>query len=182
MQDISLGTSSQFPSSNSLFKHWFSKITGTYPDYNTVATWAALDVIESALYRAASNPANIVNGRIPASKVSLALQGSNVLTPFGRVSFDSLGVNNAATFLFSQSLPSSDSSEIVYPSYVQTAQFVYPMPTWDERIYTWGLIKGNQKLTSVLVAGVCSAVLFFISVTVTMRRRGKRDRFAPTSH
>jgi len=172
MQDASLGTTSQLPSSNTLFRKWFRDSFGIYPDYNTVPTWAALDVIESALYRAASNPSNIVNGEIPASKVMLSLMDSEVRTPFGRVSFDNKGVNDAATALFSQCLPSSNTSEIVYPSYVLTAKFVYPMPTWEERVYSWGWVKGSEKVTAFIVAAVCTGILFAISVTVVVYRKG----------
>jgi len=138
-----------------------------------VPTWGALDVLESALYRAASDPSNIVNGHLPAVKVLHALIGSDTRTPFGRIAFDAQNVNNGVKSIMSQVLPSSNFTEIVYPSDIQTAAFVYPMPTWEERVYKWELLGGSQKRTAFDVSILCSTVLGLFLVTIIVHRKGE---------
>ena len=124
------------------------------------------------MYRAALLPSNIVNGQLLASGVLYSLNGIQLTTPFGRVALDSNGVNTAAKAVMGQKLPSSSTSEIVYPSDILTATFVYPMPTWDERVYKWTLIGGNQKKIAVIVAAICSAILVVIMITAFLHRKG----------
>ena len=159
-----------------LFINWYQSIRSYQPSLFPVITWAALDMIEAAVYRAATVPANVVNGQLQASGVLFSLNGEELTTPFGRVAFDSNGVNSAAKALMSQKLPSSSTSEIVYPSDIQTASFVYPMPTWDERVYTWSLVGGDQKKVSVIVAAICSAILVVIMATVFVHRKGELNK------
>ena len=177
-----LGKTAQYPSSNALFREWYLSVRGVYPDYNTVPTWAAFDVLESALYRAAADPSNIVNGHLPAGKVLHALIGSDTRTPYGRVAFDAYNVNNGLKSLFSQVLPSSNFSQIVYPSDIQTDFFVYPMPTWEERVYSWRLLGGAQKKIAFYVSIACSAVLGLFLVTMVICRKGKMERMFIIHH
>jgi len=167
-----LGKTARYPSSNALFREWYFAVRGVYPDYTNVPTWAAFDVLESALFRAAADPSNIINGHLPASKVLHALIGSDTRTPYGRVAFDANNVNNGLKSLLSQVLPLSNFSEIVHPSDIQTASFIYPMPTWDERVYTWRLLGGRQKKVACWVSIGCSAVLALILVTLVYHHKG----------
>ena len=170
-----MGLTKQFPSSNELFRDWYYRVRGYYPDTGTVGMWAALDVVESALYRAATSPRSVINGHLQADAVLAALRRSDIRTPFGRVAFDTNNVNNGINSVMAQVLPSSNTSEIVYPSGLETASFVYPMPTWNERIYTWHLVsESTQKKSAVAVAAVCTALLLAVSVTVTYHRRGAK--------
>jgi hypothetical protein len=91
-------------------------------------------------------------------------------TPFGLVPTrpgavaDSLPLSLLTTHTFTSSTPSPSplpppstlqaqpssvpgaTAEIVFPSGQRTAPFIYPMPTWDERVYTWALIKVRARL------------------------------------
>jgi len=97
---------------------------------------------------------------------------SQMRTPFGRIVFDGNGVNTAAPAIAVQVLPSSSTAEIIYPSDVQTASFVYPMPTWDERVYQWKLVRGNSEAGAIAIATVFSLVLLALSLTSLLHRSG----------
>jgi len=66
------------------------------------------------------------------------------------------------------------SSEIVGPAAAATASFIYPMPTWDERVYTWSLTGASQTKSAIAIASVCSTILLLIAITVIIYRRGER--------
>ena len=172
-----IGRTTTYPSSNVLFYNWYKSVRAYTPTLFTVMLWAAFDVVEAVLYKASSSKSNVVNGYVSASAVLSYLEGADMRTPFGRVAFDSTGVNTVARSIVGQKLPSSSTSEIVYPSDIQTASFVYPMPTWDERVYTWSLVGGNQKKLSVIIAATCSALLVVIMVTVYIHRKGKLTKY-----
>ena len=170
-----MGLTKQFPSSNELFRDWYYRVRGYYPDTGTVGMWAALDVVESALYRAATSPRSVINGHLQADAVLAALRRSDIRTPFGRVAFDSNNVNNGINSVMAQVLPSSNTSEIVYPSDILTAAFVYPMPTWEEREYKWRLIGGTQKRVAFFSSIACSVILLAVLVTAVIYRRGELE-------
>ena len=169
---LNVGWTEQYPSSNKLFYQWYNSVRGQNPSTLTVTAWAAFDVLEAALYRAASMKTNIVNGKLTTSSVLAHLNGIELPTPFGRVSFDANGVNSALKGMAGQILPPSTAAEIIYPTDVQTADFVYPMPTWDEREYHWTLIRGVQELRSITMAAICTFLLLLISVTAVVYRSG----------
>ena len=128
--------------------------------------------MEAAIYNAATVSSNIVQGLVSPNSILRNLNNAQCPTPFGRVIFDPNGVNSAIASIVAQVLPSSSTSEIVYPSDYQTATFVYPMPSWDERVYKWSLIDGSYKLSSVIVAAVCSIVMLLIAFTVCLHKKG----------
>ena len=138
-----------------------------------MGTWAAFDVIESALYRACKEGNNLADGILSANEVLGMITSSQVPTPTGRIIFDGYGVNSAFASIVVQALPSSPTAEVVAPSVQQTATFVYPMPTWDERHYKWHLIRGTPELTAIAVASVCSLILLTIMITVFIHRKGE---------
>ena len=72
----------------------------------------------------------------------------------------------------SQVIEEKPSCEIVGPGTVATASFIYPMPTWDERVYTWRLLGGRQKKVACWVSIGCSAVLALILVTLVYHHKG----------
>ena len=67
-------------------------------------------------------------------------------SPIGRIVFDAQRVNSFQKSIVVQSLPSSTTAEIVFPSGQKTATMVYPMPTWDDRVYTWQLLKSTNAV------------------------------------
>ena len=157
------------PSSNALFREWYLRARGHYPDAFTVPTWAAIDVLESAVYRAATTPRGTRNGHVQADSVLAALKSSAVRTPFGRIAFDGNNVNYGIRTVLSQVLPSSNTSEIVYPSDLLTAAFVYPMPSWEDREYSWQLLAGKKKGVACGVSAVCSTAIAAVLTLAILR-------------
>ena len=51
---------------------------------------------------------------------------------------------------------------------------VYPMPTWDDRVYTWQLLKSTSAIVGVAIAAACSAVLVAIIITVLVKAKEVR--------
>ena len=168
-----LGKTKKLPSSNALFRKWYYEARGKPPDPYTIPNWAAFDVLEAALYRASLSPQNVVKGHLLAQAVLRQLSGMDIRTPYGRVAFDGNNVNNGLRSMFSQVLPSSNTSEIVNPSDLQTASFVYPMPTWEERVYEWKLLGSAEKKVAFYVTIACSVLIAAIVITVTIKRHGK---------
>eukprot|EP00596_Hydrurales_sp_CCMP1899_P008635 CAMPEP_0119053876 /NCGR_PEP_ID=MMETSP1177-20130426/74704_1 /TAXON_ID=2985 /ORGANISM="Ochromonas sp, Strain CCMP1899" /LENGTH=366 /DNA_ID=CAMNT_0007033945 /DNA_START=438 /DNA_END=1535 /DNA_ORIENTATION=+ len=137
IDQLNYGSIDGNPSSAELFFSWYRNTTGFEATYQTVFTWSSFDVLESAIYRTALIQHNIDNGVLNSKAINDNLYLSQMPTPAGRVIFNPYGVNTNAQGLFLQSLPSSNTAEIVYPIQTRTASVVYPMPSWDERIYTW---------------------------------------------
>ena len=171
-----MGRSSAYPSSTKLFIEWYRTLTNSTPSYQTVGAWGAFDMLESALYRAASAYLKSERPQAGIAFTSTDILGALVMsqmrTPFGRIVFDANGVNTAAPAIAVQVLPSSSTAEIIAPSDVQTASFVYPMPTWDERVYKWSLLGGTQKSVSIMVAVICSFILLVFILTVYAHQKG----------
>ena len=134
--------------------------------------WACFDVVESAVYRAASVPEFAKDGMLSPAEVLHMLYGSQVPTPFGRIVFDANRVNSFAPSIVVQVLPSNPTSEIVAPASVQSARIVYPMPTWDERTYKWYLIRGSEEKSAIAIAALCSFILITLIITVCRHRKG----------
>ena len=136
--------------------------------------WACFDVLESALYRAANTKEFSADGFISPYEVNVMLDVSQVPTPIGRVTFDENRVNSNAKSIVVQVIPTSEISEIVAPTDVQTHPFVYPMPSWDERIYKWSLVKNSSNYAAIIIAGICTFALLAIIITICVHRKGMR--------
>ena len=168
---LNIGWTAQYPSSTVLFMDWYRNLTGAVASYQTVFTWGAFDIVESALYRAAINAPEGAETISPSYVLAL-LEGSQVRSPAGQVAFDSNGVYTTVQSIFVQVLPTSSTSEIVAPSEQQTAFLVYPMPSWEDRIYEWSLIKLSVERAGVSIAAISTLILITIIVTVCVHRRG----------
>ena len=142
------------------------------PSILTITTWAIFDCLEAALYRAASASQNIVNGELLPSSVLNSMNGMDLSTPFGRIKFDPNGVNSILRGVAAQVLPSSSTAEIIYPTDIQTASFVYPMPTWDERVYQWKLVRGSSEIAAMAIAFCCTILLIAIIITACFHYKG----------
>lgn len=68
-----------------------------------------------------------------------------------------------------QYLDAAANNEIVSPSEVRTHPFVYPMPTWKEREYSWSIIESNT-MKCVALGAVLSSMLFIIMITIVIHR------------
>lgn len=167
---LNMGWTAEFQSSTKLFMQWYRSVTNNTASYQTVASWAAFDVLEAALYRTAIDAQHGSDGFTPYKLLS-ALKSSQSATPFGRVIFESQHVNLATKPITVQALSSSSTTEIVAPSDQSTATFVYPMPNWSERIYKWRLIRDTATVVAVAISVVCSFVLLLLIVTVCVHRK-----------
>ena len=165
---MNLGATEDSPSSTKLFFDWYRSETHSTATYQTVMSWAAIDLLESALYRACAITST-KDMRIRSKDVMDMLRSAQASTPIGRVSFDGSNVNSPQASIFVQLLPSSVTAEIVAPSTLQTAMFVYPMPTWDERIYRWKLIS-SITVVPIVVASISSFIVMAISTTYVVYR------------
>ena len=172
-EQLNVGFTASYPSSTKLFMEWYRSVTNATAGYQTVFTWAALDLMEAALYRASLDPDNVVHGRLNPAKVLEYVSNSQASTPAGRVIFDPYGVNSPAASIFVQAQPSSPTAEIVAPSGLATSTFVYPMPSWEQRIYKWSLLRGTEETKAMVVAILCSGVLLFLALTAILFRRRK---------
>jgi hypothetical protein len=170
---LNVGTTIEFPSSTHLFFKWYHNITGGYPSYQTVFTWACFDLMEAAAYRATMMPSITADGLISAEEMIGLLFMSQASTPVGTIRFDENNVNTAAVSITVQALPGHPFAEIVAPSTQKTFDLIFPMPTWDERTYTWTLWKGVEETQAVVIASCCTAILLLIMVTATYNSRGR---------
>jgi len=165
---MNLGATEDSPSSTKLFFDWYRSETHSTATYQTVMAWAAIDLLESALYRACAITAPMAT-HIASIDVMDMLRSAQASTPIGRVSFDGSNVNSPQASIFVQLLYSSVTAEIVAPSTLQTAIFVYPMPTWDERIYTWKLMS-SATVVPIAMAIIGSFIVMAIGVTHLIHR------------
>ena len=175
---LNIGSTNEYPSSTRLFMEWYRSVTNATASYQTVASWGTFDALESALYRSAVNKEYAIDGVLSPYEVLSSLIESQVPTPFGRIIYDEHRVNTAVKSIVVQVLPSSPTAEIVAPSDQQTATFVYPIPTWDERVYKWQLVRGAGEVSAIAIASVCSVVLLVLIVTVYVHRTGTWNRLA----
>lgn len=174
-----VGEVPSIPSSTNLFYNFFSETFNFVPSYSTVMVWAAFDVLEKVLYVSAMKPetqrANVITPRDAFALLSLV----QCATPIGIVYFDANRINAGKT-IFIQSHIASDSensdNEIISPSLQQTAEFIYPMPTWNERVYAWSLVGTKDEIRSTITAGVMTVILITIILTVFIHREDAEIR------
>ena len=60
-------------------------------------------------------------------------------------------------------------ADIIAPLEKATAVLIYPIPTWEERIYKWSLMKPQFINVTVAVAAVCTAIVLMLAITITVR-------------
>jgi hypothetical protein len=141
-----------------------------------VMVWAAFDILEKALYLTALQPKMQGATFITPADAFLILSVVHCSTPFGLVSFDANRINTGSTTIFIQafhadnSVESDDDNEIVSPSTLETGAFIYPMPTWEERVYIWTLVSTVNEVRSVIVAALMNLILLAIIITVYIHR------------
>jgi hypothetical protein len=171
--ELTHGSLSTSPSSVVLFHDWFYNATGTSPAYQVYGNWALYDIVEGAIYRATQVPSFMEDGVITAGEVLSQLYGAQTVGPYGRVIFDGNRINSGVRTIFAQKFPGTTHTTVVAPSDQMVQKFLYPMPTWDERIYEWSLTKSTSKMASIGVAVVCSAVALVLMFIVVKHRNGK---------
>jgi hypothetical protein len=172
--ELNYGALQDSSSSVLLFHDWFYNATGgSSPSYQVYGAWALYDLVEGALYNAAKVSAFAEDGIISPYEALTLLHGAQTVGPYGRVAFDGNRINSGVRTIFAQKFPDVSHTIIVSPSGQMVRKFIYPMPTWDERIYEWSLTKGDAKLATFAVAAFCSALVFVLMVTIIIHRNGK---------
>jgi hypothetical protein len=180
---LNVGSTKTSPSSTALFFEWYRSVTNNTATYQTVMSWAGIDLLESAMYRACNDPHSIASQTITSKDVMQMLKSSQASTPVGRVAFDGSNINSYQSSIFIQALPSgSKSAEIVSPSNLQTSTFVYPMPTWDERTYSWSIVKEPYINTSIIISTICSFILCAIGITILIYRNETDIKLVNAQH
>lgn len=173
--NINVGAGPDSPSSVHLFTSWFVNATGgLLPPYQSNGFWAALDLLEGAIYRVTQNAHMVRDGTVDPQDIVAMLVGAQASGPYGRVVFDAHRINTPTPTIAVQLMGGALTPSIVAPSSQQEFSMVYPIPTWSERIYTWRLDKGAGFVPAVAVAAVCSALLVAMAITVVWKR-GEND-------
>ena len=164
------------PSSVQLYYEWYMKQKNTTDPLvmkaGAIGTIASIDMIESALYRTANamKVRGVKSGVMDGAEVFESMKLSSLTTPLGRVAFDVNRVNSNALGLMMQNRPGwhLNLADIIAPSGKATADLIYPIPTWEERIYKWSLMKPQFISATVAIAGVCTAIVLIIAITITV--------------
>eukprot|EP01041_Mallomonas_annulata_P006867 gene6867-13915_t len=63
-----------------------------------------------------------------------------------------------------------DKAVVILPFSARKAAFVYPIPTWNERVYNWELLEESEQQAALAIAVGCSIILLVIAITVTIYR------------
>jgi hypothetical protein len=180
---INVGATAASPSSVHLFNAWFLNATGQLPQYQANGYAAALDLLESAIYRVTQNAAMMRKGHLHPADVVAMLTGAQASGMYGRVVFDAHRINTPTPTIGLQLYPGDTSPVIICPSSQSQRPMIYPMPTWSERTYRWSITKGAATFGSaVAVATVCSVLLLAMAVTVVWHRTQTDVRILQYSH
>eukprot|EP01042_Synura_sphagnicola_P010458 gene10458-13419_t len=170
LEELNVGWLDKYPSSMQLFFNWYATVADYPPIDEEFALWAIFDMIESAAYRAAVAPGGRTEEYLDPAAVMAMLRGAQVTGTFGLVRFNEKRLNIGVNALAVQVVGLGPDSDIVGPSTVATSPFVYPMPTWSERTYTWSLTDSEEERSAIAIASVCTVALLAIAATVLIYR------------
>lgn len=169
-------------SSAQLFDKWYISMTGIHPPYQANEYWAALDLIESAIYQVTQNKHMMVDGIIDESDIITMLNDAQTIGVFGHIIFDAHNININTPSLVVQLYPGELVPFIVNPISPSTYEMIYPIPTWSERIYTWKIYNSHYFITSIIIASICSIILITIIITIIIHRAESDIRMLNCSH
>lgn len=99
-----------------------------HPDYKTIPYQVAESAVAVIAYQRAIEKA----GTLDPTKVRDALAATDIMTFYGRVKFDSRGVNVYKPMTVEQYQPDGN-KYTVWPADVAEKPALYPMPPWDKR-------------------------------------------------
>jgi len=117
---------SSSPSSIALFNQWFTNATGIGPAYQANGIWAAMDMLESAIYRVTQSSSMMAGGVIKPIDIQAMLVGAQMAGVYGRVVFDAYRVNTPTPTIMVQLMPGQVNPFIVAPSNQAQVAMVYP--------------------------------------------------------
>ena len=177
MKEVNVGEIESSPTSLKLFTDWYLRETNqTDPSTvstGTVSAWSSFDMLEQALYRTAMQYKDdgIITGKLKSKDVLHWLSLSTLTTPLGRVAFDVNRVNNAINGIMIQIQNRNELADIIAPKDLSTSSMIYPMPTWEERVYVWTILGRNKidVLVGTIIVAICSVILVAIIITVLKR-------------
>eukprot|EP01130_Rhizamoeba_saxonica_P005608 TRINITY_DN2235_c0_g2_i3.p1 TRINITY_DN2235_c0_g2~~TRINITY_DN2235_c0_g2_i3.p1 ORF type:complete len:682 (-),score=109.42 TRINITY_DN2235_c0_g2_i3:54-2099(-) len=97
------------------------------------------------------------------------LDNTNIETAVGGVSFDPVGRNVGSTLILFQNNAESV-RKIISPLASANAEFVYPMPTWDERIEDIKFLKYESEMIVLIITSVAIfIVLIYLVLNIICR-------------
>lgn len=182
--EINLGSNIKGITSLKYFNSWYKNVTGFLPTYKSNGYWAALDLIESAIYRVAKNPDfdTKIDHNIDSSEIMSMLVNSQVTGMYGLVLFDSNRMNTLTSSISVQLYPGETEPYIISPSSQSEVAFIYPIPNWSDRIYAWSLYKNHEFTNAVVFACICSTLLLAMIVTIIVHREESDIRMLHCPH
>ena len=152
------------------------------PAYQSNGIWAALDIIESAIYRVATTPLMMADNVIDPMEIDSMLLGAQMPGTYGRVVFDAYRVNTPTPTVFVQMMKGDEDPSIVGPPNQATRKYIYPAPTWSERTYAWRLMKDPSMPGAIAIASICTIILLATAITVIVKREESDIRMLDFSH
>ena len=182
IEAINVGSSKTSPSSVQLFNAWYKNKTGYFPQYQSNGYWAALELLEGAIYRVTQNKHMMQHGTIDPIDIVAMLMHAQASGTYGRVIFDAHRVNTPATTVAVQLYPGEKVPYIVSPSSLSEVELIYPMPSWDERKYIWRLTKDHNFVSAVVLASLCSSLLVAIIITLLLHHHESDIRMLHAPH
>ena len=180
VDEINIGYNINTLSSVKIFYNWYKNVTGHAPTYKSNGFWAVLELIESAIYRAAINTKN--NKMIDSQDITSLLINSQVTGTYGVVSFDANHINSITSTIAVQFYPGNSEPYIISPSTQFEKKYIYPIPNWEERVYVWSLYKNSEVINGIIFASICSFLLITLMVTITIHRNESDIRMLRYSH
>jgi hypothetical protein len=139
-------------------------------------------MVESAIYRVTQSPLMMADGHIDPMEIHSMLTGAQMPGTYGRVVFDAYRINTPTPTVFVQMMKGGEDPSIVGPPNQATRKYVYPAPTWKERVYTWGLFKDPSVPGAIAIATFCSFVLLAMIITIIVHRDENDTRMLEFSH
>eukprot|EP00466_Bigelowiella_natans_P008593 jgi/Bigna1/75589/fgenesh1_pg.35_\ len=135
--------------------------SGVSPSYQAAGSMATLYSLAYAVERAQSNATH---------KTLEALNDISQPSYYGLIEGSRLGANEAKEMLVIQ-YDQNNFAQIVYPLSTDTSGVIYPIPTWDERVYTKKLF--NTESEKVMLAMVViNSVMILTLIGILIAHRG----------
>ena len=181
-EQMRFGSGGESPSSVYLFSKWYMETTGSFPPYQSNGYWAALDILEAAIYRVTQNEHMIQNNEISSNDIFTLLLNSQISGMYGRVIFDANHINTPTPTIAIQLYNGEKTPFIVSPDSQSTHPLIYPIPSWRERQYIWSLIKDPTIYSGIGIASFCSFILLTMSITLFVHRKENDIRMLHAIH
>jgi hypothetical protein len=121
--------------------------TTNLPGYDSASILAALSMLEGAIESA---------GAVDGPSVNRALQLYFSPSFFGLLTTDRYGMNQQKQLPILQR-DSTQNLHVIAPSQFSSLDFIYPMPSWDERVYKHSMYALPVEISMFIISGGCMA-------------------------